>query len=243
MKTFGLTDKGKIRQENQDSFLIEPLGGDCLVAVLCDGMGGVQGGRVASGLAARLFTEHMAQRLQQIRSRDRLKQHILSSVSHANGIVYNYSFFDPAFTGMGTTLVAAVCRNGRATVVNIGDSRAYHIARKRVRQVTRDHSLVEELIDRGTLTREQAKNHPRRNIITRALGVEPEVEADIFELKLSRGERLLLCSDGLSNLVDEAQLLEQSAAAADPEALCRLLMALALERGAADNVTIVVLEK
>lgn len=243
MKTFGLTDKGKIRQENQDSFLIEKLGGDCLVAVLCDGMGGVQGGRVASELAAKVFAEHLTQRLQQMKSRIRLKQHILSSVSHANGIVYNYSFFDPAFTGMGTTLVAAVCRNGRATVVNIGDSRAYHIARKRVRQITRDHSLVEDMIDRGTLTRAQAKNHPRRNIITRALGVEPEVEADVFELKLSKGERLLLCSDGLSNLVDETQILEQSLAAADPETMCRSLMAMALERGAADNVTIVVLEK
>ena len=243
MKTFGLTDKGKVRKENQDSFLIKQVDGGCLIAVLCDGMGGVQGGSVASNLAAKLFLEYVSLKLQGIKSRESVKPAVLAAVARANGVVYDYSYFDTAFTGMGTTLVGVVCRGARVTVVNIGDSRAYHMSKRKIRQVTRDHSLVEELIDRGAITREQARSHPRKNIITRALGVEPEVEADTFELKLSSGERLLLCSDGLSNLVGNNEMLELSLKCQDPEVLCNKLLELALERGATDNVTIVVLEK
>lgn len=244
MKAFGITHRGAVRKENQDCFRIDmPADGSFVTAVLCDGMGGAQAGSVASGIAADTFMSHAANSLDESSNAADMKAILTEAVNYANIRVYDRSFADFACMGMGSTLVALVMNAKRAMVANVGDSRAYLIAKGRVTQISRDHSLVEDLVARGQITREQAKNHPQRNIITRAVGVEASVKCDLFEPKLSQGGRLLLCSDGLSNLLSENDLLSVSEKNPDLEQCCRLLLEKALERGAPDNVTVLIAER
>ena len=143
---------------------------------------------------------------------------------------------------MGTTIVGGVIKSsGNGYIINVGDSRAYHISRRgnSIYQITRDHSLVEELVEVGAITKEQAKTHPQKNVITRVLGSEPWVEADYFEFTLQSGDFLLLCSDGLSNMISDLEMLDYAKEYQDPELLCRSLLSKALNRGARDNVTVV----
>ena len=143
---------------------------------------------------------------------------------------------------MGTTIVGGVIKNnGNGYIINVGDSRAYLISRrsKSIRQITRDHSLVGELLEAGAITAEQARSHPKKNVITRALGSEALVNCDYFTFSLQNGDLLLLCSDGLSNIVSDLEMLEYAKEFPEPEALCRALMSKALNRGARDNVTVV----
>ena len=147
---------------------------------------------------------------------------------------------------MGTTRVGGVVRgNGSGYIVNVGDSRAYHISRRgeSIYQITRDHSLVEELVMHGAITKEQARNHPKRNVITRALGSEEDVECDYYEFTLQSGDILLLCSDGLSNTVSDLEMQDYAREYPDPELLCGALMSKALNREASDNVTVVAVMK
>ena len=135
--------------------------------------------------------------------------------------------------------------NGNGYIINVGDSRAYHISRRNdaISQITQDHSLVEELVEFGAITKEQARTHPQRNVITRALGSEAKVEADYYEFTLQNGDFLILCSDGLSNIVSDLEMLEYAKDYPDPELLCQSLMRKALNRGARDNVTVVAVMK
>ena len=244
MKSFGLTDKGAVREENQDSFIIENCdAGECIVVSLCDGMGGAKAGGLASGIADKAFVSYVYERLS---AKDRKKPDIprilTDACQNANGVVYEYSLFDEAYQGMGTTLVAGVIKNGgKGYIINVGDSRAYLISRKKgtITQITKDHSLVQLLVDSGAITPEQARTHPRKNLITRALGISPTVEADIFETELSRDDVLLLCSDGLTNTLEEEEILASVRESGEPEAFCRLLMDKALAGNAGDNVTVV----
>lgn len=244
MKSFGLTDKGKVRKDNQDSFLIELCRerGSTVLA-LCDGMGGAKAGGIASQLANKAFVNYLYARVSARNVRDRDYKTILrEACAEANGVAYEYSQFGEEFTGMGTTIVGGVIKaDGNGYIINVGDSRAYHISRRGgcIRQITKDHSLVEELLECGAITPEEAEHHPHRNVITRAMGSEPSVEADYFEFTLQRGDILLLCSDGLSNTLSDRELLECARDYPDPERLCRTLMDKALERDAKDNVTVV----
>jgi protein phosphatase len=159
----------------------------------------------------------------------------------ANGVAFAYSQFGDNLTGMGTTMVAAIMRrNGSGYVLNVGDSRAYFLHRRVLRQISKDHSLVEELLDAGIITPDQAVHHPQKNVITRALGSESLVEADIFPVSLTPGDSLLLCSDGLSNIVPEEEITAVLDDSADAESARRDLLDLALSRGAPDNVSMIV---
>lgn len=243
MTCFGLTDPGKLRSENQDSFLIEDCErASCTILALCDGMGGANAGGLASELSAKAFVNYLFRHLSSYAARQSDYPRLMrEACDEANGVAFAYSQFGDNLTGMGTTLVAAVVRkNGEGFVLNVGDSRAYQMHRHNLRRISKDHSLVEELLDAGIINEEQARHHPQKNVITRALGSDVNVEADVFPLDLSPGDSLLLCSDGLSNIVPEAEIaavLEDSDYA---EAACRDLMDLALSRGAPDNVTIIV---
>lgn len=244
MKSFGLTDKGKVRRDNQDSFIIEKCRQrDCIIAVLCDGMGGAKAGGLASQLSNKAFVSYVFAKLTSRVNRNFDYREILQAACvEANGVAYEYSQFGEEFSGMGTTIVGGVIKsNGNGYIINVGDSRAYHISRRgdHIVQITRDHSLVEDLLEYGAITREQAIHHPQRNVITRALGSEADVESDYFEFTLLYGDVLLLCSDGLSNIVSDSEMLAYAKQFNEPEPLCRALMKLALERGARDNVTIV----
>ena len=157
----------------------------------------------------------------------------------ANDQVFQRAITDDDCTGMGTTLVAALVGHGHSLLLNVGDSRAYHINEGGIRQITRDHSVVEDMVKSGKLTREEARNHPRKNLITRALGCEPQLRADLFNEETVQGDWLLLCSDGLSNLVAEQEMLYEVIHGGEPDTCCPRLLEIALHRGAPDNVTVV----
>ena len=248
MKSFGLTDKGKVRKDNQDSYIIEKCEAkDCLIAALCDGMGGAKAGGLASQLSNKAFVSYVYAKLTSRVSRALdFRQILLDACAEANGVAYDYSQFDEAYNGMGTTIVGGVIKNnGNGYIINVGDSRAYYISRRNdaIEQVTRDHSLVEELVEYGAITKDQARRHPQRTVITRALGSEATVEADYYEVNLQSGDILLLCSDGLSNLISELEMLDYAKEYPEPELLCRALMSKALMRGAPDNVTVLAVMK
>lgn len=245
MKSFGITDRGKVRTENQDSFVIEFIESrECLAAVVCDGMGGENAGSIASTLASKIFISYFVDRIMASRAKNPdVKRHLTNACRKANDIVYSYSCFSANYTGMGTTLVAASIMGNTAVIANVGDSRAYHITRKKITQITKDHSYVQTLVDKGILTPEQARRHPKKNSIMRALGVDETVECDIFTQKMTKGERILLCTDGLTNLISDEDILKTSQAHKSPEEFCKKLMEQALEAGAGDNVTVVVLTR
>ncbi len=241
MKSFGITDKGKVRKENQDSYIIENCDKRKSVVIsICDGMGGAKAGDLASQLACKAFVSGVYESLLSPKVFTENYEKILkASCADANGVVYEYSGFDPNYNGMGTTLVGGIITKRRAHIVNVGDSRAYHLTKNGIYQVTRDHSYVNELVALGTITPEEAVNHPKKNIITRALGVDNSVESDYFTVDLSRGECILLCSDGLSNMVTDEEIFGVYKVNKKPEYICRTLLNMTLERGARDNVSVV----
>ena len=244
LRSFGITDKGKVRKDNQDSFIIEKCEAkNCLVVALCDGMGGAKAGGLASQISNKAFVSYIYAKLTSRTNRVIDYSRVLKEAcAEANGVAYEYSLFDEAYNGMGSTIVGGVIKSsGNGYIINVGDSRAYHISRRSnsIYQISRDHSLVEELVEVGAITKEQARNHPQKNVITRALGSEADVEADYYEFSLQSGDILLLCSDGLSNMVSDLEMLDYAKEYQDPELLCRALLSKALTRGARDNVTVV----
>ena len=248
MKSFGLTDKGNVRKDNQDCFIIERCDSqNCLVLALCDGMGGAKAGGLASQLSNKAFVSHIYGRLTaRVKKRIEYEKLLKEACSEANGVSFEYSQFDEAFHGMGTTIVGGIIRyDGSCHLINVGDSRAYLISHRfsEITQITRDHSLVQDLVEYGAITQDEARVHPQKNIITRALGSESEVEADYFRFALRTGELLLLCSDGLSNTLSDREILDLAAGHPEPESFCRCLMASALEHGARDNVTVIAVSK
>ncbi len=248
MKSFGLTDKGAVRKDNQDSYIIEKCEAkDCLIVALCDGMGGAKAGGLASQLSNKAFVSYIYAKLtSRVNRAIDFRQMLLDACAEANGVAYEYSQFDEAYNGMGTTIVGGVIKSGGSGyIINVGDSRAYYISRKNdaITQITKDHSLVEELVEFGAITKEQARVHPQRNVITRALGSEASVDADYYDFSLQNGDFLLMCSDGLSNMVSDLEMLEYAKEYPEPELLCRALMSKALKRGAKDNVTVLAVMK
>lgn len=241
MKSFGITDKGKVRKENQDSYIIENCDKrNSVVIAICDGMGGAKAGDLASQLACKAFVSGVYETLLTPKAFTESYEKILkASCADANGVVYEYSCFDPNYNGMGTTLVGGIITKRRAHIINVGDSRAYHLSKGGIYQISKDHSYVNELVALGAISPEEAVNHPKKNIITRALGVDSSVISDYYIMDLAKGDCVLLCSDGLSNMVSDDEIFEAYKTSKKPEYVCRTLMSIALERGARDNVSVV----
>ena len=241
MRVCGLTDIGCRRQDNQDSWTIRHLEGGAVLLVVCDGMGGAQAGSVASSVAVEAFTAAVEEALAGGVPEDpALREWTLAAACReANGAVYRLSRERREYEGMGTTLVAALVRSGSACLVHVGDSRAYILENNAIHQVTVDHSFVQMLVERGEITADEARVHPQKNLITRALGVDQQVECDVTRVEPAEGSRLLLCSDGLTNVLPDPVLLQTSLEEREPEALCRRLVDMTLEQGAPDNVTVV----
>lgn len=237
MQYWALTDPGVARSQNQDAYLIESLDKNTLLCVVCDGMGGAKSGNVASTLAADVFTQEVKRSWTPDMDPERLDQMLEGAVKLANFTVYDQAGQFEEFDGMGTTLVALLLHGKQATIVNVGDSRAYVVDDNGIKQVTTDHSLVQMMISRGELTPEKAKHYPGKNLITRAIGTEPQVMCDIFHRKLERGNCVLLCTDGLSNLMDNQEILFEVAHGQDREQCCQRLLDIAKKRGAPDNIT------
>ena len=237
MQYWGLTDPGCVRPQNQDAYQLEQLDKNTLLCVVCDGMGGAKSGNVASNLAVDVFAQEVKNSFHSDMDQQKLDQMLLSAVKLANFTVYDQAKQFEEFTGMGTTLVAALIKGKTATVVNVGDSRCYHIDSDGIRQVTVDHSVVQLMVDRGEMSPEQARHYPGKNLITRAIGTEPVVNCDIFHQKVEREDCLLLCTDGLSNLLDEQEILFEVVYGQERQACCQRLLQIAKNRGASDNVT------
>lgn len=237
MQSWGLTDPGCVRKQNQDAYRIEQLDKSSLLCVVCDGMGGARSGNVASTLAVEVFVEEVKRSWKPLMDADKIDQVLRSAVKLANFTVYDQAVQFEDFKGMGTTLVAALIRGKKVTVVNVGDSRAYGIDSNGIHQITKDHSLVQMMVDRGELTPEVSKTYPGKNFITRAIGTEPIIMCDVFHRVVSRGDFLLLCSDGLSNMMDDQEILFEVVHGVNKQHCCKRLLNIAKNRGAPDNVT------
>ena len=237
MQSWGLTDPGCVRKQNQDAYQIEQLDRNTMLCVVCDGMGGAKSGNIASRLASEVFVEEVKRSWKPGMEQDKVDQMLRSAVKLANFTVYDQAAQFEEFEGMGTTLVAALIRGKKATVVNVGDSRCYGIDRGGIHQISRDHSLVQLMVDRGELTPEMSKSYPGKNLITRAIGTEPIVLCDLFHEEVSKGDYLLLCSDGLSNMMDDQEILFEVVHGVNKKQCCKRLLDIAKNRGAPDNVT------
>lgn len=240
MDVWSITHRGAVREQNQDACRYHLMGdGDSVLALVCDGMGGARSGDIASNMAVETFFEEFFSGLGI--QEETIQRRLERAAALANSRVFYKAQNDLNCTGMGTTLVAVWTDRQQAYLINEGDSRAYHLTQGDIRQITRDHSLVEDLIAQGGITREESHNYPLRNVITRALGAELDLRTDFFVESISPGDFLLLCSDGLSNVVTNQEIAEQVYHGGPPEECCKRLLELSLERGAPDNVTAILI--
>lgn len=240
MIAYGLSDKGRVRATNQDNYAIY-LQENLAIAAVCDGMGGANAGNVASKFALDTFMDTLKQQLTASAQIKEIEAMLVEATRKANQTVYNLSCAQPEFRGMGTTLVAAVILPEALLVVNVGDSRAYRIDQSHAERLTEDHSYVEEMLRSGRITAEAARTHPKKNLITRAVGIDPDVMCDIYETKLGQNEILLLCSDGLSGMVRDERIAAIAYGASSLESATHCLIDEALLSGGLDNVTAVLL--
>ena len=242
MQYWGVTDPGCVRVQNQDTYQIEELGRDAVLCIVCDGMGGAKSGNVASSLAVEVFVDEIRRTWVNEMSQAEIDQMLQAAVKLANFTVLDQGRQFEEFSGMGTTLVAVLVKGKEATIVNVGDSRAYRINEGGIQKVTVDHSLVEMMVLRGELTPEEARSYPGKNYITRAIGTETVSESDLFHVDMEHGDYLLLCSDGLSNIVDDQEMLFEVVHGEEKAKCCEQLLEIAKMRGAPDNVTCVLVQ-
>lgn len=241
MKISAGTDVGMVRDSNQDSYAIGELPGGAW-AVVCDGMGGHAGGNIASQLAVEKISDCIKNNFRKGMSSSSVKNVLESAIIAANGEIFDRAQKDAELYGMGTTAVVAVCLDGNTVIAHVGDSRCYYVTGDVITQVTKDHSLVQEMVDAGLITAEEAEHHPHKNIITRALGgTYDDVEVDFEDIILSSGDMLLLCTDGLTNHVPDAVLLD-NLQGEDFHNFADRLIRLANAEGGKDNITAVIMK-
>ncbi len=238
MNIVGFSDKGLVRNTNQDAFQVGYTDEGIAWAVVCDGMGGANSGDVASRLVVEHFSASIKAGLRSNMSEQSVKNLLNSAVSVSNIRVFDKSKENSEFNGMGTTIVAVMVIGGTAYFIHAGDSRAYVLSGNEFLQITRDHSIVQSMIENGKLTVEEARFHPRKNVITRALGVDEIVEPEFNVYDLNEGDTVLLCTDGLTNFVDTEGIVKILNSPEDNKA--ELLVNEANKNGGGDNITAVV---
>lgn len=241
MKTVGCSDIGMRRKHNEDTFRFGEFDDGVSWAVVCDGMGGASGGQVASSLAADMVSTKIQKCYNKLMTERSIENLLLSAITSANLIVFDKSEEDTSLSGMGTTIVACVIKENYACVAHVGDSRAYFIHNGEISQITKDHSLVQEMLDNGQITEEEFKHHPNKNIITRALGVGEKIEIDFNHLVLESEDVILLCTDGLSGSVSDEKILELYNTS-EFENLAACYIKQANENGGPDNITAVAIK-
>lgn len=239
MQVFAKTDKGKVRSINQDAFYINTLSDGAVLAVVCDGMGGASAGDIASKTAVEIISQYVLNSYNPSMTSDDITRLLDNAIASANFEVFTLSQKDEQLNGMGTTAVVAVVREAQAIICNVGDSRAYLIANE-LKQLTRDHSVVQSLVESGKLSPEQAQIHPEKNVITRALGVEENVLTDSYCVEIGENDKVLLCTDGLSNYADANSILRIAKDNA-LDKITDLLIKEANNGGGRDNITAAVI--
>ena len=239
LKAWGMKDIGKCRAINQDYIYVseEPVGNLPNLFLVADGMGGHKAGDLASEYTVAKVEEAVSKSMQ-----TNPYQILKGAFQYGNQKLLEKARESTSYTGMGTTLVAATVNKGMVYVVNVGDSRLYKIG-DRIEQITEDHSLVEEMVRMGEISEEQARNHPDKNIITKAMGVSDTVEPDYFDTDLQKGECLLMCSDGLTNMVSDRQIKEIVELRTDLESCAKELIRAANQNGGRDNIAVVLIER
>ena len=240
MKFYAITDIGRKRELNEDYIYTsgQPIGALPNLFIVADGMGGHKAGDYASMHTVDRFVEV----IRELGEEHGVQDAINEAVTAANAYIYQRSRENSNLSGMGTTLVLASCIGNEAIVANIGDSRLYLVNDDAMTQITRDHSLVEEMVTLGGIDREMARNHPDKNIITRAVGVKEKVAADFFEVDLTKGDKLLLCSDGLTNMLSDEEIYQIIQNNKELEQAAKALVDAANENGGRDNIAVVLVE-
>ena len=237
MKIVAKTDIGLRRDSNQDSYASGELFGSVVWAVVCDGMGGVEGGSLASQIGVDVISERIKSSYREGMSVNSIRNMLASAITAANIKIYETSKTDIGFEGMGTTVVAVIVADNVVYVAHLGDSRAYVISGNRLNQLTKDHSIVQELVDSGVITKDEAASDPRKNIITRALGVDSDIHIDFAAEDIKDNDIVVLCTDGLTNFVSEEIICEF--AEEDFEEFAQRLVNEANANGGGDNITVV----
>lgn len=241
IKAYAKSDKGKVREMNQDYYYISNSLDEVQLYILADGMGGYNGGEIASSLAVQTAKNYIENNFKDIeKDRDSIIQLLGSSMEYANMVVYEKSKENPELQGMGTTLEICLIYNNKAYIGHVGDSRIYRIRKEFIRKLTQDHSYVQKLVKEGTITKEQAAHHPQKNMLMKALGCNAFVEPDVMVKGYLKDDILIMCSDGLSNLVSQDTIYEM--ASKDIEQAPKDLVELANDRGGYDNITVIVIK-
>lgn len=235
----GQTDMGKVRKSNQDDFAVSALTGGAVFAVVCDGMGGANGGNIASSTAVKVISEGITSGYNTNLGQDGIKVLIMDSIKKANDAVFEKAHTDPMLFGMGTTIVVVIADGDKVFVAHAGDSRAYLVGGG-IQRLTRDHSIVQEMLENGKITEEEALVHPQKNIITRALGVEKKLDIDYIVHDFKVDDTVVICTDGLTNFVadDEIKAVVMQEA---PERGVKKLIDMANSGGGSDNITVVII--
>jgi len=228
-----------VRETNQDVFFAS-YGEDMAIAIVCDGMGGARAGNIASKIACDILVDEIQRRRKPGASLFELEKDIADAIEIANTVVFEMANSNNNYFGMGTTMVGVIANEHEALVFHIGDSRAYLLSDSKLSRITRDHSIVEYYLSQGKITEEEAKKHPQRNLITRVLGPDKEVEPEFIRLEVNKGDWIMLCSDGLIDMVDDETIEKILTKDKSGHAACKRLINAANTRGGLDNVTVAI---
>ena len=242
MNIAGITDIGLSRENNQDTFEYGLLDESAQYAIVCDGMGGENGGDVASKMARDAIVSRLKEGYSSAMDANSIRNLMLTSVSAANAEIYAKSKEAPSLAGMGTTVVAVILTGNTAYISHVGDSRAYLLRKKELSQITTDHSIVQELIKQGKLSESDADGYPHKNLLTRAVGAYRTVSVDYIEQEIEAGDKFLLCTDGLTNFCT-VDTLTRILMDDDIESSCKKLVNAACNAGGLDNITAVIIAK
>lgn len=236
----GLSDVGVVRENNQDSYFVsqDP---DFPLFIVADGMGGHKAGEVASSMAVNIIKDAFSLNKERLNTEEGIIRTIREAVEKANHNIYKKSLETQEYAGMGTTVTLAYIFDGKIYIGHVGDSRAYYICDTNIKQITEDHSLVNELIKNGSITIDQGKNHPKRNLITRAVGTSKDIRIDIHTMEYEENNKLVMCSDGLTNMTGEDKILEIVNRDEDIMVKCHELVLDAKEKGGLDNITVIII--
>lgn len=240
MKIACLTDRGKARDNNEDSLVHQKIDSFTDLIIVADGMGGHNAGEIASSIAVKSIMNYILENKDGLLKHNEPEEIIKKAIIKANDDILHASVMDPHYSGMGTTATVALIHRDKVYFGHVGDSRGYILRNGKLTRITNDHSLVAELVKNGTITEAEAQHHPQKNIITRALGAENNVQVDTTAIDMDRNDIILLCSDGLTNLVDDAEIEEILNKYADPETATENLVQYANELGGYDNISVAV---
>jgi len=241
MQIIGNTDVGRTRIANEDAFKFGTFSDGTSWAVVCDGMGGVHGGKIASSTTIDIVSQKIQKCYNPSMGISSVENLLLSSITTANCLVYDRGAADRELEGMGTTIVAVIVKDGEACIAHVGDSRAYHISGDEIKLITKDHSLVQEMLDLGQITQLEFEHHPRKNIITRAIGVDEKIEIEFDTVEFSDGDALILCSDGLNGQIDKDNMLKLFNET-EFKGLADRYIEKANDNGGVDNITVVIMK-